>query len=225
LLDGLSGSVIRYNVPIFKTGQLSPGSHTLEVGYQSSPTTAPLTLGHYLVQNAPSSGSGPSTSTPLSTPSRTPPSTTKKSNIGGIIGGIVRGLGIITLALFLFFFLRRRRNRKEMDAIPVTQPYTQPFSQIPASKNSGTSPLPSFSPVRRPSQYHVTRKLRAETNPDCSATHRSPDHPSTTWQPSAPIRIISSGGPSSKVVLHEDSGIRMIDNERVVDIPPLYTPG
>jgi len=50
-VDGLGGSVIHHNVPIFNTGQPSPGSHTLEVGHQGSPTTAPLTLGHYPVQN------------------------------------------------------------------------------------------------------------------------------------------------------------------------------
>ncbi|KAF9479283.1 hypothetical protein BDN70DRAFT_895071 [Pholiota conissans] len=106
-----------YNSMILNYTSLDPAKeHTLVVTYQSSITTPkpPLSLDFLLVQNAPSSPGGNSSTgaTQPSTPSDNTASSKHNSlNVAAVVGGVLGGV-LFLLLLFLLIRSQRIRQRK-----------------------------------------------------------------------------------------------------------------
>ena len=138
-LNGASpeGTGALYNQIFFQTDQLSSGWHRLDVVYQGSSQTTPLTLSELFLQNNASPTLLPSmilTGLPISTSTSTTtneiPSPSfnpahHSSNLGPIIGGVIGGLALIIFAILAIFFLRRRNNLSQEKAV-ILEPFLNP---------------------------------------------------------------------------------------------------
>ncbi|KAF8875437.1 hypothetical protein BD779DRAFT_212451 [Infundibulicybe gibba] len=230
-LNGLSdNSTSVYNQVFFTTPDLTPGHHSLLVTHDGQRNQTPLTLNYLLVANASAPSLPPVTS---STP--TPSNSSKPSSsvpVGAIIGAVVGGVAV--LCIVAFFIWRRTRQRRVIvydradidpddDTIPSHSSTITPFNpQSSDSVMAETSIHNSniyYTAVANPSKIdrHHTRGSSqggSASNPteDLSARQN-------------PVRQKVPPRPPPTVRVHEDSGVRGVTDEEVVELPPNYTPG
>ncbi|PPQ76018.1 hypothetical protein CVT24_006565 [Panaeolus cyanescens] len=110
---------------LFKTPELEPRPHRLEVTYLGQDPTVerPLSLRNLLVQNAPIPTGAPTSSTPVSgsqTPAGGHVSTSELSQGAKIGVGVgVSVAGMILIGVFVLMFLRKRRMAAKKDHLPT----------------------------------------------------------------------------------------------------------
>ncbi|KAH6893731.1 hypothetical protein BKA70DRAFT_1118977 [Coprinopsis sp. MPI-PUGE-AT-0042] len=167
-----------------------------------------------------------------------------KSNIGAIVGGVVGALVLIAATIAVLFFLRRRRRKR--DSMP--EPVVIPFSPQQNSRPSGMGHRPGQASDSEMTSSGYGSSAAAATAGGAAggggahgyAPRRKGDTGGTP-PVGAAAPVAGSGGGSgfvprrkgdvpppqnpSRVMLHEDSGIRMnqAPEEPVEELPPVYT--
>ena len=251
-LKGLtSGEITQYNQIFFQTPQFQQGKHTIAVTYLGDLTTTPLTLDYLIVQNGTAPSVTPPNNSSTTGNANTAPEQHSHSSVGPIVGGVVGGLAVVAIiGVVIFLYLRRRRNKVEEgdDDNVVIQPFQYSSASSPgvsyvssnrlqnqegsstysANVTPATTSLMGRSSTSTGSIFnqssHVilpplgTSKARREAEAVAAASARrtqatvSP----TTSEPSS----------TSRVIMHEDSGVRLPlpeINEDVIEVPPQYT--
>ncbi|KDR71807.1 hypothetical protein GALMADRAFT_159207 [Galerina marginata CBS 339.88] len=131
----------QFRQAFFDSTQLAAGSHVLEVVYQGTSETTPLTISSLVIQN----GTSPLTMTPTTTdqsshPSSNPTTTHRFSRIGLIVGCSIGSLLALCLIVALLWFHRRRKLEAAKIRIPEAYIYPDPFVDEPTRKQPvGTS--------------------------------------------------------------------------------------
>ncbi|KJA16035.1 hypothetical protein HYPSUDRAFT_207357 [Hypholoma sublateritium FD-334 SS-4] len=105
------------NTPIFQSGPLPEGQHTLTVVYQGNSSTAALSLESIIFQTSPldTSITNITRISPTSTPSPSSSEISRKSNseVVGVVAGIFGGFAAAIIGATVLFFLRRWRKKKD----------------------------------------------------------------------------------------------------------------
>ena len=202
-----------------------------------------------------SSTSDPSNASKSAFPAGSTTSNSKKIPIGAIVGGVIGGIVLIIVIILLFLIYRHReRKRKEkqmygqvdlnmapiepftdppsMAASSRTQPHHPRFTPMAASPvTSSQTPSSSHNPSSEPSLSYVPSTASggvSTSTPTNSSSNLLMSSKERSAQGSISTRdeIPSSAGPS-RVLRHEDSGLRLPpqEEEPLVELPPLYTPG
>lgn len=245
------------NQPFFQTSKYSAGQHRLEVVYHGQPETTPLTLQHLIVQNSspstPTTLTAVNTVTTVATatvwtttstsiPSHSSSGTNARM-IGSIVGGAIGGFLFLALLAMAFLLLRRCSSRRTKEGHPEAafRDVIEPYTHNPLLRLSGYNPLPS-STTKRPlllGNNQITQTSRTATRRSIiqslmgrftGATFGSAESHSeaSTLLPSHSSRHTRTRTSGSWIVVHEDSGIRMLPelpqiNTDVIEIPPTYS--
>jgi hypothetical protein len=205
-LPGLSSSqnYSQFNHIFFQTDYLAPKSHELVVKYEGDANTTPLVLGSFLVD-------GFSSKSP------------KKLPIGTIVGAVVGGIALI---IILFFAAIRFKYRKlTYKPVLIEEPfhYIKPFTL--------TRPHDPYSDAASYNPYNLSTSTLnhdpGDPNRVSPYPFTSPTAAATSYQPGAQPHVQSAPAPSSKmsrkqalaaesamatssrVVTHQDSGMRL----------------
>lgn len=146
---------VRYNQVLFQTDDLPNANHNLQVTFQGTNTSTPLTLEFLVVNPNPrdsavtvTSATPPSPSSLSATNATIPalPTTSglpkKASNTGVIVGAIIGVVAIVTLLAILFVFLRRRQKNG----------YRRPTSVLAPDM---AEPVQSFEPISHQNRTYI----------------------------------------------------------------------
>ncbi|PPR02066.1 hypothetical protein CVT24_011165 [Panaeolus cyanescens] len=237
-LNGLpdANSVTLYNQEFFRTPDLNPGRHKLDVVFLGNEQTTPLVLDYLVIrrngtagvdQTTPSDGAGGQTSS-------------SKTNLGAIVGGILGSL-VIVLGILILLIYRRRRHRSKIREVPQNITIIDTTGND-HSRETSVHPHPSFPypgvSFSHPSQFLPSSKLaryqenqrthHIQTSPGLSSDPQS-SVPSSAVQSTRYTQVPSEGDFQPDVVVHEDSGIRNVSPDPPpppprIEVPPSYTP-
>ena len=198
------------NQLIFQASGLSPGQHRIEVVHGGNNQTTPLSLTYLVIQNAPAPARNTSSPDSLSTPTPSSSGADGSSEINGastgaIVGGTVGGVAVLVAVILFLLLLRCRRKRNDIDH-DLDQEMSllntiEPFSKVPSQSTIPLGP--------RPPSSHNLEYLSSEASGLLALA----------TQGSTPGDL-----PSTIVMRHEDSGIRLTSRESMLELPPLYTP-
>ncbi|KAL0947680.1 hypothetical protein HGRIS_013768 [Hohenbuehelia grisea] len=204
----------QYNVPVFSSGPLPPGEHTLTIQVGSPDGTFVTMLLDSIVYSsnsvrsvtAPSSLSSsalPTASLPSSPgPSMIPgPHTTQRATIiGSVIGALLGGMFLVGAGAYLWRLYSSRRS----DAEAVTRAH--PFTPVPPaqSQSPATAPNPLDATLAsQQTRLHSSMGRKGaeaqRANPSYAGPSSSPDSPVTSVPSSSrspPSAYISSSRPS-----------------------------
>uniref|UniRef100_A0A8H8CEZ7 Uncharacterized protein n=1 Tax=Psilocybe cubensis TaxID=181762 RepID=A0A8H8CEZ7_PSICU len=249
LIENLSSNELSSlsNQVLFQTIQYPPGPHQIEIVYYGSSETAPLIMTSLLVHNQTMNldnssltdvtlPATPSTSIPLPTATTTTSSGKQGINssapiISEFCGAFLGVLGV--LGLFILYNRRRRQLRELAVAERTASPFPTMTGQsvVPASKllrHLRFDPERSqITPPERPNPLRKTRRLvSAHILSSIMRTRQAP--PAQINTDSDMNSRIPRRSPSLRLLVHEDSGVRLqrpIENQiTVVEVPPTYTP-
>ncbi|KIJ53464.1 hypothetical protein M422DRAFT_25340 [Sphaerobolus stellatus SS14] len=235
----------KYNQIFFAADDLVQGPHTLRVTHNGNNQQTPLTIENLVIQNGTIPGQNPSTTNETSTASGSVPipstrssataasqttsrssssagvfpSHTSSSSIGAIIGGIVGGLVIIgVLSLSLFWRRKRRLANRQLEVDAEAEAFTVPENYY-ARRNRKSFPHEVEATCRGSSHQEMTSAAYTSTALPISSADSGP---------SGGVETTSTAIPSSQIILHEDSGVRLTssiyeDQGGPVELPPRYT--
>jgi hypothetical protein len=205
------------NELIFTSPDLQPGRHTIKITYNGNDTSVPLVVDYFDVVTNPSSSSDLSipssisvSSSPEPTASTNSATTVKPTHkvldhnvvIGAVLGVIFILTAVVSGLIWWLRYQRRQRSRV-YDASLDREYAIDPF-RVP---NDSTNVNPPTMKEASSSQHSALGLVLGPLSP--------------------PLGLPIGAAPP-KIVLHEDSGIRMIPGDRVeariVNIPPGYSP-
>lgn len=257
-LQAASNSTVAtiYNVKFFETPQLTQGLHNIAVSFKGSSSTTPLNVEFLVIQNGTQSPAASSTtSTSPAPPSASPRSGghgVSKHNIGPIVGGAVSGATILALlALWIYYIRRRSKRRGNSMHFEYANPFIARFTaraNIGSSSGEGRGEFTrigaSAGLTSKPSPYplHATRTYQPITTATLlgrSGKRQGAEAARLPQDPRGPGGGLSGGALSSlaltsdtsvttRPVIHEDSGIRLVGGDPfqdvpLHDVPPQYT--
>ncbi|KIJ93339.1 hypothetical protein K443DRAFT_112214, partial [Laccaria amethystina LaAM-08-1] len=206
-----------------------------------------LAVGVTLSAVPPGSTTTTGASSPATTSGRSSSTSSNGANrkstvmVGPIVGGVVGFLALVFFVVGLIWFWKSRRKRVRWSTSPPSAEHSpilpssivEPF-RIPsaAPQNSGqlqssNKPISSGELPASPSlkQVEATRGLSPTTTQTPSPIQQSSSSAST---PIGGLYSDAMVGSGSRMVLHQDSGIRLPrqagEDGVVVEMPPLYTP-
>ncbi|KAJ2930042.1 hypothetical protein H1R20_g7068, partial [Candolleomyces eurysporus] len=208
-LPGLSSSQnsSQFNHVFFQTDHTAPKSHELVVKYEGDTSTTPLVLGSLLVDGFSPKGS------------------TNKQHVGAIVGAVLGGIVLIILTAFAIFYLKRRKVTYKPVLIEEPFHYIKPFTL--------TRPHDPYSDAASYNPYNLSTSTLnhdpGDPNRISPYPFSSPSAVVTSYQPGAQPHLQSAPAPnawsgmsrkqalsaesatskSSKVVVHQDSGMRL----------------
>lgn len=219
-----AGSPTLFNREFFKTPNLSPGPHKLEVVFLGNNNTTPLVLDYLMIRNR---TAGVDQTDPPDDSSGTPNSS---SHVGAIVGGVLGGLAAILMFL-IFLLIYRRRNQRRKDET------SRPQNTITTGINSAhTSSLPNpdfplstasqFLPSSKLARYQDQARYNALISPGFSPGPQSTTASSSGLQSTQHTHSPSEGDLQSDIIIHEDSGMRNVSPPQrpKIEVPPSYTP-
>jgi hypothetical protein len=218
-----ANATTQYNEKFFETAAYPLGSHTLTVTYNGDTSKTPLVLAYLAIRNDTASST---TGSADSDSSQTP----------AIVGGVIGGVAFLLIVILLVVYRRRKRSNKDTimvdepnDYVPASEViHYDPRSRSPAKMldgyngssvtlSPGHHPGPSGSSINTPAT--ATYLFGGSTTGDGHGQHSR--NPSDSHVSDTTGRV----GDTSNFVVHRDSGARLPQMpQRLVDIPPAYTP-
>ena len=210
------------------TAYIGTGSSASSGGLNSAAT---LPASHFFWMTA---GAATSTSTGVNSPGSSKTTTPAGAIVGGVLGSIAL---VLLLLLSILCYRRRRRGPAVVFQTHEVRPFVVSEDQHPNPSSStqqspfATSTSKNASPGAATRDYYPPNPVGKQTIA-CQTLAPAPDSsphqiPSTaTTINSASDTSGFAGDSSSRVVIHQDSGIRLPQQgPDVVEYPPIYTPG
>ncbi|KAG2008287.1 hypothetical protein CC2G_013734 [Coprinopsis cinerea AmutBmut pab1-1] len=237
--------------PFFKSPPLPYGRHELNVVYRGNPSSAPLSL-HYFIVEEGTLGSALEDTVPGTGQGQPVEDSLTQAQLGGIIGGTCAAAAIIFLLFGYAIYLRRKNKNagsrppvgeSSSDAAPpVSEMTIHPFIPSDATNSSDlfTSSLSPFSQTASPLGREARYKARVgspstsslpqavrETHPSSSSSRSTRDM-STEQRPKASNPNGSSSGVASSPIMDSrtldlGNGAQRFQGDPE-DRPPDYTP-
>ena len=180
-------------------------------------------------------GAATSTSTGVNSPG----SSKSTTPVGAIVGGVLGAIALVLLLLLGILCYRRRRRRGPAVVFQTheVRPFVVSEDQHPNPSSStqqssfATSTSKNAPPTAASRDYYPPNAVGKQTMA-CQTLAPAPDS-SPHQMPSTATTINSAsdnsgfaGDSPSRVVIHQDSGIRLPQQgPDVVEYPPIYTPG
>jgi hypothetical protein len=232
-----SGRIDNYNELLFTSSDLDPGTHDLTVTFTGVKTGNEsiqwLAIDYFYVTA--SAGTGGDGGQSGSSGSASDGSESGKSPVGAIVGGVVGGVAVLVLlGLGVLFFLKRRKRSRDAELTAGSGGYfdAQPnFLSSSSGGANGVSPYP-YATLSVHNQNSPGKAVLSTYDPyhdDVGAASTSSENRTSTGAPMSNIRDMKDAQRAAirEDVLerrHHDSGIRYPQTQRVVDVPPDYTP-
>lgn len=215
---------VRYNQVLFQTDDLPNTNHNLQVTFQGTNSSTPLTLEFLVVNPNPREGADSATSVAPSTqtsssgnPNATNPalpttsaSPRKVSNLGTIVGAVVGSVAIVLLLAILFVFLRRRQKNGYQRPTSVLAPDmaepVHPSETITTQNRSYTHPSGATS-------SNTFNSLSVNTDASYVVPSQASDPFSDSSRPQAPPSIQSYGmsrvelTPSGRIIHSDEAAL------------------
>ncbi|KIJ44148.1 hypothetical protein M422DRAFT_30652 [Sphaerobolus stellatus SS14] len=227
-----------YNQVFFTTPNLTMGKHTLKVVHLGSRAQTPLTLTNMFLIN----GTFPSTpsntqitqaSSSSITPNQSVNSDSHKTTIGAIIGVVLGGLALLLIIGGVLVWMRRQRNHREARTRPRLEVDEMGYHSLPAppvpfvvdAQPQGEFTQRTFSgPVSTATRSTSVYPDSSDPSRERPAIREKRGHLVTSSVTSTSTDLVSSTtSRPSRVVHHEDSGLRIPGPEPVEEVPPSYT--
>lgn len=224
-LPGLPKSDIptQYNQKFFETLALPFGLHNITVTHGGDPSLTPLVLGTLVVMNGTTSKTLPAQ---ISSPSKDN-HVKHARNLGIIIGPVFAAvvISIIVSTAVIIHFRRRKAGKNDDTELSLPSASTGNFASPDNTRESHNVFLSESTP------FMSTAGLQIESPSHTSSAnlHHSNTITRTMRKQEEALAAFNlspgSESGSSRYVLHQDSGVRMMDSkEEVVELPPSYTP-
>ncbi|KAF9051794.1 hypothetical protein BJ165DRAFT_1524699 [Panaeolus papilionaceus] len=201
---------------LFKTPDLSPGQHRLEVTYNGFESTRPLALAELVIEDMPpSSSASPSPST---TPSGLPPSNIAEA--GGLSQGTKIAIGVSTsvaglfvCSALLFFLYQRRRKTAQRNESRTTReeapdssisPYLSSATPHATTTSKGTPVMTSMSPYPTEPNSSIYADSKGTPVPS-SPRHTNEASMSMRQEDNPPPYLFSSGSSDTRPTFSPNS--------------------
>ncbi|KAK7023652.1 hypothetical protein VNI00_016614 [Paramarasmius palmivorus] len=242
----ISGGIDYYNELLFTSSDLDPGTHDLTVTFTGVKTGNEsiqwLAIDYFYVTASAGTGadggqsgsaSGGSKSGGQSGPTQAG-SKSGKAPVGAIVGGVVGGVALLVLlGLGVFFFLKQRKRSRDAALTAGSGGYfdAQPGPSSSWGGVNGVSPYPyaTLSVYDQSSPGKTVVSTYDPYHDDVGAASTSSGNRTSARAPESNLRDMKDAQRAAvrEDVLerrHHDSGIRYPQTQRVVDVPPDYTP-